>query len=126
MRANVLEGLPEDMQARLKVDQIVRQNWTIEQGALALACIKAGVRVQYLDGTYNSWGGDSDFHILHCFKSLYRFDRRSMLSPDAGDWIAEYLCRAATRRNQSQHHPDESCLAASGLADKAERLAGRH
>ncbi len=89
-RANVLERLPEHIKKQTKINQIVRRNWTIEQGALALACINAGVKVQYLDGTYNSWGGEADFHILHCFKSLYQFDRRSMFSADAEQWIAEY------------------------------------
>jgi len=89
-RANALERLPEEIRTQLSIHQVVRQNWTIEQGALALACIDAGVNVQYLDGTYNSWGGEADFHVLHCFKSLYQFDRRSMFSADAEQWIAEY------------------------------------
>lgn len=29
--------------------------WPIEQGALALSCINAGIKVQYLDEKYNSW-----------------------------------------------------------------------
>ena len=89
-KANALERLPEEIRTQLKIHQIVRQNWTIEQGALALACIDAGLNVQYLDGMYNSWGGEADFHVLHCFKSLYRFDRGSMFSADAERWIAEY------------------------------------
>ena len=69
----------------------VIEAWPIEQGALALACIDAGVRIRYLDETYNSWGGDDDFHILHCFKSLYQSDRRSMYSEESESWIDAYL-----------------------------------
>jgi hypothetical protein len=83
--------LPEAIRKQMRINQIVRQNWTIEQGALALACIDAGVKVQYLDGTYNSWGGEPDFHVLHCFKSLYQFDRRTMFAAEAHEWIGEYL-----------------------------------
>ncbi len=64
--------------------------WPLEQGSVALACIKSGIRVRYLDEIYNSWGGDEDFHILHCFKSLYRFDRRTMYAEDSENWIEEY------------------------------------
>ncbi len=65
--------------------------WALEQGALALSCIKAGIRVGYLDETYNAWGGSDDFTVLHCFKSLYAFDRAGMLSEAAESWIEEYL-----------------------------------
>ena len=90
-RSNALERLPEELKKEIEIEQVVRESWPIEQGALALACIDAGVKVRYLDGTYNTWGGEADFHILHCFKSLYRFDRRSMYSADSGKWIEEYL-----------------------------------
>ncbi len=86
-----LEQLPEDMRRRTKVKQLVRESWPIEQGALALACIRSGLRVRYLEEMYNSWGGDADFHILHCFKSLYDFDRHSMYSADSEQWIKEYF-----------------------------------
>ncbi len=70
--------------------QKVRQAWPIEQGAIALATIKAGLRVAYLQGKFNSWGGDRDFHVLHCFKSAYGFDRATMFSPSADAWLEEY------------------------------------
>ena len=63
----------------------------MEQGALALACIKAGICVHYLDEAYNSWGGCDNFKILHCFKSVYKFDRSRMFLNDAETWINEYL-----------------------------------
>ena len=69
--------------------QIVLQSWTIDQGAIALACIKAGVQVSYMDEIYNSWG-NIDFSILHCFKSAYKFDRNTMFSADADGWLNEY------------------------------------
>jgi len=69
--------------------QIVRQTWTIDQGAIALACIKFGIKVRYLDEIYNSWG-NSDFKILHCFKSAYKFDRDTMFSKESEEWIREY------------------------------------
>ncbi len=90
-RNNALERLPEDIKKQIEIKQVVRASWPIEQGALALACINAGVKVRYLDETYNTWGGEADFHVLHCFKSLYQFDRRSMYSADSEEWIAEYL-----------------------------------
>lgn len=89
-RADALQKLPEEIRNLVNPNPPVRQNWTIEQGALALSCINAGVSVQYLDETYNSWGGEEDFHVLHCFKSLYQFDRRSMFSASAEQWIKEY------------------------------------
>jgi len=61
----------------------------IEQGAIALSCIKAGVSVGYLDEVYNSWG-NLDFRILHCFKSAYKFDRAEMYSESANGWLEEY------------------------------------
>ncbi len=67
----------------------VLESWPIEQGAVALACIKAGVSVAYLDETYNSWG-NLDFHILHCFKSAYAFDRSTMFSDRAARWLEDY------------------------------------
>ncbi|MAI80796.1 MAG: hypothetical protein CL917_17785 [Deltaproteobacteria bacterium] len=69
--------------------QKVRQSWPIEQGALALASIKAGLRIQYLREEYNSWG-NLDFHVLHCFKSAYRFDRANMFASAEADWLEEY------------------------------------
>jgi hypothetical protein len=69
--------------------QAIIQNWTLEQGALALACIKSGVKVAYMDERYNSWG-NIDFHILHCFKSAYRFNRETMYSSDADQWLNAY------------------------------------
>ena len=69
--------------------QKVRQSWPIEQGALALASIKAGLRIHYLREEYNSWG-NLDFHVLHCFKSAYRFDRESMFASPGAEWIEEY------------------------------------
>lgn len=71
--------------------QNVIDTWPIEQGAVALACIKSGIKVSYLDETYNNWGGDEDFHILHCFKSLYKFDRRTMYAEESEKWIKAYL-----------------------------------
>lgn len=90
-RNNALERLPDALKKQIEIKQDVLENWPIEQGALALACIRAGVKVQYLEGEYNSWGGDPDFRILHCFKSLYKFNRPSMFSHDSEEWIAEYL-----------------------------------
>jgi hypothetical protein len=58
----------------------VLESWTIEQGALALSCIKAGVRIQYLNEKYNSWWNLADLVILHCFKSAYKFSRENMFS----------------------------------------------
>jgi len=74
----------------LKTRNEVFADWTIEQGAIALSCINAGVKVQYLDEIFNSWG-NIDFRILHCFKSLYRFRRSEMYSKDSKLWIKEYL-----------------------------------
>lgn len=78
---------------RLKIltRQDVMDSWPLEQGALALACIKSGIEVHYLDEIYNSWGGTDDFRILHCFKSLYKFDRHAMFSGDSEPWIKDYL-----------------------------------
>ena len=90
-RINALERLPEDIRNQIEFRQLVRVSWPIEQGALALACIHAGINVQYLSEAYNSWGGGPDFHVLHCFKSLYQFDRATMFSDDAREWIADYL-----------------------------------
>ncbi|MFC1851373.1 hypothetical protein ACFL27_14340 [candidate division CSSED10-310 bacterium] len=74
----------------LKSKQIVLQSWPIEQGAVALSCIKAGLKVHYLDEIYNSWGQLKDLRILHCFKSAYKFDRSKMFSKESGGWIKEY------------------------------------
>lgn len=98
-RTNTLRSLPPSVQRALKLlyrpDHPLRQNvlesWPIEQGALALACIKSGINVRYLDESYNNWGGDQDLHILHCFKSVYQFNRRAMFSDDSHRWIEEYL-----------------------------------
>ena len=75
----------------LKTRQEVWENWTIEQGAIALSCINSGINVQYLDEIFNSWGGDINFRILHCFRSLYKFDRSKMYSKNSQHWIKEYL-----------------------------------
>jgi hypothetical protein len=69
--------------------KVALADWPLEQGAMALSCIKSGVRVRYLDEIYNSWG-DLDFHILHCFKSAYRFDRELMFEQSAEGWLSEY------------------------------------
>ncbi|MCP4397975.1 MAG: PqqD family peptide modification chaperone [bacterium] len=90
-RNNTLERLPEHIKQQIEFTQEILANWPIEQGALALACIKSGVKVQYLEGTYNTWGGEEDFHILHCFKSLYTFNRIEMFREESEEWIAEYL-----------------------------------
>jgi hypothetical protein len=98
-RTSVLLELPPSIREFLELTyrdtqplhQIVYQNWTLEQGALALSCIEADVRVRYLEETYNHWGGDEDLHILHCFKSVYQFDRRTMFDRRDCAWIGEYL-----------------------------------
>ncbi len=98
-RIDVIEKLPSDIKkiieaeypSKYRTQQYVLDDWPIEQGALALGCIKARIEVRYLDGIYNSWGGDEDFHILHCFKSLYKFKRGAMFSEDSETWIKEYL-----------------------------------
>jgi len=64
--------------------------WPIEQGALALSCIKAGVKVHYLDEKYNSWGNLADLAILHCFKSAYKFDRNDMFTEKEEKVFYEY------------------------------------
>lgn len=74
----------------LRTRQRVLENWTIEQGAVALSCIKSGVKVQYLDEIYNNWGNRDDLRILHCFKSAYRFDRSTMYSDSSKQWIESY------------------------------------
>jgi hypothetical protein len=74
---------------RVSRQQVV-EPWTMEQGALALACIKAGVKVRYLDDVYNSWGPDDDFRVLHCFKSAYGFSRAEMYTEASERWIGEY------------------------------------
>ena len=97
-RTNTLISLPPSVKRAIKLlykpnypfRQNVTQNWPIEQGALALSCIKSGVVVNYLDEKYNNWGNDEYLHILHCFKSLYRFDRRSMFSNESDTWLEEY------------------------------------
>ena len=98
-KTSVLMNLPPTIKRAIKLlykpknpfKQNVTQNWTIEQGSLALSCIKAGIKVQYLDEKYNNWGGDDDLHILHCFKSVYQFNRRTMFTDDSDKWIGEYL-----------------------------------
>jgi len=74
----------------LKSKKKVLIDWPIEQGALALSCINANVKVEYLDEIYNSWGDLEDLKILHCFKSVYKFDRRYIFSSEAEKWINEY------------------------------------
>lgn len=74
----------------LKSKQQVLQSWPIEQGSVALSCIKAGVKVHYLDEIYNSWGQLEDLRILHCFKSAYKFNRNKIFSKESGKWIKEY------------------------------------
>lgn len=64
--------------------------WPIEQGALALSCIKSGVKVQYLDEKYNSWGNLADLVILHCFKSAYKFSRENMFDGKAAKHFESY------------------------------------
>jgi hypothetical protein len=98
-RINALSRLPGEVLATLEsqypgkyqTSQHVLEDWPIEQGALALSCIGAGVKVGYLEEKYNSWGGDSDFHVLHCFKSLYKFKRPEMFDESSAAWICEYL-----------------------------------
>ena len=90
-RTDALEKLPEHLKSQVEYRKDVTASWPIEQGALALSCIKSGVKVQYLDGLYNSWGGEEDFMILHCFKSLYKFDRPKMFDEKSDSWIQEYL-----------------------------------
>ena len=98
-RIDAIEKLPPEIKklieteypSKYRTQQYVLDDWPIEQGALALSCIRSNVRVQYLDGIYNSWGGDEDFRILHCFKSLYKFRRGAMYSEDSESWIEEYL-----------------------------------
>lgn len=60
----------------------------MEQGSIALACIKSGVKVRYLDEIFNSAGPSDNFRILHCFKSAYKFDRSRMYLEG---WFNEYL-----------------------------------
>lgn len=91
MRVDAIEKLPEHLRSQVAYKKELSANWPIEQGALALSCIKSGIRVQYLEDRYNSWGGEPDFHILHCFKSLYKFNRPTMFGEDSDKWIAEYL-----------------------------------
>ena len=74
----------------LKTRKIVLAGWPIEQGALALATIKAGIKVHYLDEIYNSWGDLEDLRILHCFKSAYGFNRVKMFSKASENWIKSY------------------------------------
>jgi len=78
-------------QLKILTRQDVIDSWPLEQGAIALACIKSGVSVQYLDEMYNSWGGVENFRILHCFKSLYKFDRQTMFAAASEEWIEEYI-----------------------------------
>lgn len=78
---------------RLKVFKTRKKTsdtWSMEQGAIALSCIKAGVKVRYLDDVFNTWGPTDDFRILHCFKSAYKFDRRTMYSENSLEWLDEY------------------------------------
>jgi hypothetical protein len=86
-RVNAIQRLPPFIKDLIHFKQEILEGWPIEQGALALACIKSGVEVRYLDGSYNSWGGEEDFHILHCFKSLYKFDRSKVFAEDSEEWI---------------------------------------
>jgi|GEM_PF-1955469 len=74
----------------LKSKKKVIPSWPIEQGAVALSCIKSGVKVKYLDEVYNSWGNLEDLKILHCFKSAYKFDRKKMFLKESDKWIKEY------------------------------------
>lgn len=97
-RIDVLDRLPRSVKDLIeshfpgenRTRQHVIADWPLEQGALALACIRSGVRVRYLDEIYNSWGGGCDFRILHCFKSVYDFDRRTMFDDSSNAWIDEY------------------------------------
>ena len=98
-RTNTLRSLPPSVTRALKliyrpgypIRQNILESWPIEQGALALASIKSGIKVRYLDESYNNWGGDEGFHILHCFKSVYKFNRRAMFTEDSEKWIEKYL-----------------------------------
>ena len=98
-RIDVIEKLPDEVRqileseypSKYRTQQYVLDDWPIEQGALALSCIRSNIRVCYLDEIYNSWGGDENFHVLHCFKSLYKFKRGAMYSDDSESWIEEYL-----------------------------------
>jgi len=42
-----------------------------------------------LDEIFNSWG-NIDFSILHCFKSVYKFDRKKMFTKDIEVWLIQY------------------------------------
>ena len=115
-RSNALEQLPEAVRRQSEVKQVVRESWPIEQGALALACIRSEVRVQYLEEIYNSWGGELDFRILHCFKSLYDFNRNTMFSSESDQWIEEYFASgipgkiflaSMVREYKRAFHPNE-------------------
>jgi len=91
---NIIESIPLFSflykKGILKSKKKVIPSWPIEQGAVALSCIKNGVKVQYLDEIYNSWGNLEDLKILHCFKSAYKFDRSKMFTSDSDAWIKEY------------------------------------
>ena len=98
LRTRTLNDLPPSVKRAISLlyrdkhplKRSVTRYWAIEQGSLALACIKTGVIIDYLDETYNHWGGDEELHILHCFKSVYQFNRNKMFDED-GNWIVYYL-----------------------------------
>jgi hypothetical protein len=94
-RYDAIEKLPLiNSLYRLKVFKTRKKTsdtWSMEQGAIALACIKSGVKVRYLDDIFNTWGPTENFRILHCFKSAYKFDRGSMYSEKSRDWLKEYM-----------------------------------
>jgi hypothetical protein len=85
----------------------VLQSWTIEQGALALSCIKAGVKVQYLDEKYNSWGNLVDLVILHCFKSAYKFSREDMFSKKEEKHFESYKTSEIPGKRYLEHIIEE-------------------
>ncbi len=70
--------------------QQVLESWTIEQGAVALACIQAGVVVGILWTRYTIRGQLEDLRILHCFKSAYQFDRSTMFQKEFIEWRKAY------------------------------------
>jgi len=94
-RRHTIEKLPLiNILYRLKVLKSRKKTsdtWSMEQGAIALACIKSGVKVRYLDEVFNTWGPTENFRILHCVKSAYTFDRKNMYSKNSSDWLKEYL-----------------------------------
>lgn len=71
--------------------EYVTKNWSIEQAALALSCIKTGVNVKYLPYEYNTWGNIENPKILHYFKNVYKINRERMFEDSYSEWIDNYL-----------------------------------